>query len=480
MESRKEKAAVALMTVASRLLGLVRSMLCAFLFGTGAQADLLNYTFGVPNQARKCLEEGTGNIAVITRTGRVGRNVVVGNIILVHAFFLAGVLILGLPIALLVMRFSSFGEHLVRQGTWMLLLFFLFLFFYSLSSSLAGVLMAERRAVAANLLPLVQSVLSVVLLVVLQKRSGVLSFPVAMLLSSIAFLISASTVLFAVGKGIRPVLRPDRRFIGPYMSNLAVLVLSVLVSFPYFLSSTRHVGSTTFFSNAYLLVMLPYGFLLSYVNSFFLPSLSRLGGKERDKEIGKVFFLSSFFMIVVSCAFLSFGGEICIFLFSGGRYDVEDALVTSSFLTLMVPGAFFLMVFSILERLMFVDGEEKKVRTVLLCQLVFSYAVMLVSGSGMYAGALTYTFSNLCCLAACLAAYGGGRKVLASSFSKALAACLPELVFCVAYLVSGTNMYFVLGSKPATAAVCMTMYLIPLALSFGICLAMKKPRRTGP
>lgn len=476
MESKRKKVFVVLLTVVSRLLGLVRSMFCAFFFGTGAQADLLNYTFGIPNQARKCLEEGTGNIAVISRTGRVDRNIVVGNLIAIHAVFLAAVLILGLPLSRLVMCFSSFAEPLAARGTWMFFLFFLFLFFYSLSSSLAGVLTAERRVVVANLLPLVQSVLSVVLLVLLHERLGVLSFPVSMLVSSIAFLVSTVLFIVAAGKGIRPVLRFDRRFVGPYMSNLAVLVLSVLVSFPYFISSARHEDATTFFSNAYLLVMLPYGFLLSYFNSFPLPRLSRLETGCREKEMGKTFFHMSFFMVLISCAFLSFGDEICIFLFSGGRYGVEDALLTSGFLILMVPGAFFLMVFSIFERLMFLDGEEKKVKVVLLCQLVFSYAMMLVSGSGMHAGALTYTLSNLCCLVSCLVVYRRWRRVLSISFSKALLAGLPELLFLSAYAGSGTNMYFVLGSKIATAAACIALYLIPLLLSLAIILVMEKNR----
>lgn len=465
MENKRKKAFVAILTVASRLLGLARSLLCAFFFGTSANADLLNYTFGIPNQARKCLEEGTGNLSIISCCKRVGKEIVLGNIFSIHLFFLLFIIIFGLPLSYLVLSFSSFDSFLFSKGILMFFLFLIFLFFYSLSTSISGFLQAEGRAVCANVLPLIQSVLSVLFLYAFIKKLDVISFPLAMALSSIAFFLGTLLFLMTEKKRITPVFRLEGKFVKPYLSNLSVLALSVLISFPYFLSSSMHQKSTTFFSNAYMLIILPYGFLLALINSFSFPRLARLEGEKRKKELYSSFSFSIFFMLISSAAFFAFANEICQFLFAYGKYDTDDALMTARFLKIMIPGAFFLLLFSYFERLMFLEGKDGKVKCALILQLVFSYLMILFFKKSIYSGALIYSFSNLLCFLSVLLTYRNKDKVMSKAFFKAVLMALPEIIFSIIYRANGINMFDHFPSRFQVAPICILIYLLVFLLS---------------
>ncbi len=484
MENKKKKALVAILTVSSRLLGLLRSLSCAFFFGTSANADLLNYTFGIPNQARKCLEEGTGNLSIISCYKRVGREIVLGNIFSIHLFFLLFIIIFGIPLSYLVLAFSSFDSLLFSKGVLMFFIFLIFLFFYSLSTSISGFLQAEGRAVVANVLPLIQSVLSILFLYAFIKKLDVLSFPLAMTLSSIAFFLGTLLFLMTEKKRIKPIFRLEGKFVKPYLSNLSVLALSVLISFPYFLASSMHQRSTTLFSNAYMLIILPYGFLLALINSFSFPRLARLEGEKRKKELSSSFSLSVFFMLICSAAFFAFGNEICQFLFAYGKYDVKDALMTAKFLKIMIPGAFFLLLFSYFERLMFLDGKEGRVKAALAFQLVFSYLMIFFFKKSIFSGALIYSSSNFLCFLFVVLSYRNSDKVLLKAFFKAVLAALPEIVFSIIYHAEEINMFNYFSSRFLVAPICILIYLPLFLLSlliWKIFIAEKKsPAEAGP
>ena len=484
MENKGKKALVAIFTVASRLLGLVRSLSCAFFFGTSANADLLNYTFGIPNQARKCLEEGTGNLSIISCYKRVGKEIVLGNIFSIHLLFLLLIVVFGLPISYLALAFSSFDSLLFSKGVLMFFLFLIFLFFYSFATSISGFLQAEGRALEANLLPLVQSVLSVLFLLVFIKKLDVLSFPLAMVFSSIAFFSASLLCLKTRIQGLRPVLRLERKFVKTYLSNTSVLVLSVLISFPYFLASSMHQGSTTFFSNSYMLIILPYGFLLAMINTFSFPRLARLEGEKRNKELDSSFSLSVFFMIICSAAFFAFGNEICLFLFAYGKYGSDDALMTAKFLKIMVPGSFFLLLFSFFERLMFLDGKEGKVKAALFLQLVFSYLMIPVCKNSIFSGSLIFSSSNFLCFLLVILLYRSKENVMAKAFFKAVLAALPEIVFAMIYRAERINMFDHFSSRFIVACICMLIYFSLLLLSLIIwkifILEKKSPAEAGP
>lgn len=54
-----------LSTLASRLLGVVRTRVLAQVFGSGSTADVINFTFNIPNNFRKLFGEGAANSALI-------------------------------------------------------------------------------------------------------------------------------------------------------------------------------------------------------------------------------------------------------------------------------------------------------------------------------------------------------------------------------------------------------------------------------
>ena len=69
MEIRRKNFLIPLMLLLSHLLGLLRVILVSYKFGSTTDADLLSYSFSYPNQARKKIEEGTDNLALIRKLG---------------------------------------------------------------------------------------------------------------------------------------------------------------------------------------------------------------------------------------------------------------------------------------------------------------------------------------------------------------------------------------------------------------------------
>src|SRR5512143_1518511 len=107
---------IGLATMASRLLGLVREQVLAFLFGAGNEMDAFNVAFRVPNLFRDLFAEGAMSAAFVpTFTGRLtteGRdaawrlgNIVINALILVTLVLVTFGILLARPIV------SLFAEH---------------------------------------------------------------------------------------------------------------------------------------------------------------------------------------------------------------------------------------------------------------------------------------------------------------------------------------------------------------------------------
>ncbi|MGH8442181.1 MAG: murein biosynthesis integral membrane protein MurJ [Nevskiaceae bacterium] len=161
----KSTGVVSLMTLASRVLGLVRDVLLATLYGVSAATDVFFVTFRIPNLFRRLFAEGAfaqAFVPVLTEAKTVRTPEEVKALVDVVAGTLAGVLlivtalaVLGAPLVLLLFApgFADQPEKFAL-GVELLRWTFPYLLLISLTAFIAGVLNAYGRFALAALNPI--------------------------------------------------------------------------------------------------------------------------------------------------------------------------------------------------------------------------------------------------------------------------------------------------------------------------------------
>jgi putative peptidoglycan lipid II flippase len=161
----KSTGVVSLMTLASRVLGFVRDILMAALFGVSAATDVFFVAFRIPNLFRRLFAEGAfaqSFVPVLTEAKTIRTPEEVKALVDVVAGTLAGVLliitalaVLGAPLVLLVFA-PGFADDVAKfeQGVTLLRWTFPYLFFISLTAFLGGILNAYGKFAMAAVNPI--------------------------------------------------------------------------------------------------------------------------------------------------------------------------------------------------------------------------------------------------------------------------------------------------------------------------------------
>ena len=322
MENDRRKLLVPLALVFSHLLGLVRVLLISYVFGSSRSADLISFTFSYPNQARKKIEEGTGNLALIRELGEERRSGSVSLFILLfHLAALIVVLLASKPLSAFLFHFTSFSENDVGLGGNLLLSFLIFLVLFSYSSNLNAYLQINRRKEISALLSALPSLFSIIMLYAFKEEKGIYAFPIGLIAGGGVYLIASLIYAVKCGMRIDFTFSFDRPFMRSYFISFFLVLISVIEIIPLFLSSASVEKGSIYFSNAYSILILPYTFLVELFTIAIYPELSVSGREERKERSLEALYTLSYISFAVFILIASFSNEISVFLFERGRYD---------------------------------------------------------------------------------------------------------------------------------------------------------------
>ena len=239
MENRRKNFLIPLMLLLSHLLGLLRVILVSYKFGSTTDADLLSYSFSYPNQARKKIEEGTDNLALIRKLGAERNSESVSFFILLfHFAALILLCMLSFPISNLLFRFSSFTKEAVEKGSYLILTFLCFLVLFSYGSNLNAYLQISGKKLSSTVLSSVPSFFSIVFLILFSDGIGVYSFSLGLLTGGIAYFVISFIYALKCGMRIKFTLDFDVSFTKSYLVSVFLILLSVVEILPLFLSSS--------------------------------------------------------------------------------------------------------------------------------------------------------------------------------------------------------------------------------------------------
>lgn len=451
---------VSLATLLSRLLGFVRDIAIAWLFGAGMLADAFFVAFRIPSTLRELLGEGALSAAFIptfTRTAtREGRDAawdlasaVMGTLVVV----LAGVTLLGVLLAPAIVRLLAPGFAEVPGKldltVQLLRVMFPYIFLVGLAALFMAILNSLGHFLAPALSPTMLNIamIAAALVVAPGASNPVLPLGIAVLVGGAGQLLIQ--VPAAVARGWRPRLRVAprdprvwqiARLMAPGVAGLAITQVNVFVG--TLLASFLAQGSVAALTYAFRLVQFPIGVIGVAIATGALPVMAASMAKDAVGEMKGALQgslrLAFFLALPAIVGLIVFRVPILHVLFERGAFTRPVTLLTAEILVGYSLGLTFYIGNRILTPAFYAMHDTRTpVTTGMLAVAVNIVASVLLMGrfgaTGLALATAVASASNFLLLFTRLrgrVGLLGGRRLLLAAARVALA-CAPMAVWGV-------------------------------------------------
>jgi putative peptidoglycan lipid II flippase len=360
----KSAGVIGLATMTSRVLGLVRDTVMAYLFGAGGQMDAYNVAFRFPNLVRDLFAEGAMSAAFVPtftrklsaegreQAWRLGSLVITALVLVTAGLAMAGMLGAG-PIA---RAFAgSYAEipgklELTAQLTRVM---FPFLPLVAVAAAFMGMLNALHRFFVPALSPAlfnVGSIVSTVALVPVMPMVGlppIMAPAIGVLVGGVGQVAAQWPLLRKEGFRFRPVvdfsdpgLREILTLMGPGVLGLAAVQINVLVNTS--LATRAGDGPASWLNYAFRLMYLPIGLFGVSIATAALPALSRQAADEDRAQMRRTIAHGLRLMLMLNVpatvGLVALASPIVALIFERGRFDAVDTAATAAALACYAPG----------------------------------------------------------------------------------------------------------------------------------------------
>lgn len=390
-----------LFTLISRILGIVRVSLLSSIFGASAAADVINFTFNIPNNLRKMLAEGalsSAFIPVLSKTlsedeGSSGPRAenLVSQLLYIQFFLFVGLTALvwtfSEPIIVFLSDFEDVSK--IESSARMLRYFMIYLLFISQTAVLQAALNCKDSFLIPAAAPLCFSVSVITSLILFGRTYGTAAFTFGVVIGGILQFLVVLPSFFKRGYTFSNRLSEDKSDISsvgrhwlPVLLTSGIAIVSQQAA--YFFASAMEEGSITSFTNAIIFWQLPYGLFFNSTVTVYFPKMSRSFHDGDHQSLRED--LSSglkrilIFLIPSTVILMILSEEFTAAILFRGAYTLEDTLVTAACVKMFALGLICIAVYNYLVRFCYaVDRFKQTVISsviVLLIDIGFSiYAV---------------------------------------------------------------------------------------------------------
>ncbi|MDR2070295.1 MAG: murein biosynthesis integral membrane protein MurJ [Treponema sp.] len=510
---------LSLLTLGSRILGLVREMAKASLLGTSALSDAFSVAFMIPNLFRRLFAEGSISVAFIPTfkeylleddPGAIKE--FLSCIFTFLSFFVSLAVALGILIAPLVVPFFGMAEF--DETVLLTRLMFPFLAFISLAALFQGILNSVHIFAPSGLAPIVLNLITILCAYGLSPFTKNPARAMAWGILIGGFLEAAIQFPFVWKKGFRffftglkraagnPGTRKVLRLVGPTIIGMAAYQLNDLVSTA--LAGNAGEGVVSSLQYSLRLQELILGVFAVSLGTVLLPDLAedaKTGqwARYNDRLVTAIDIIA---LITVPITFFALAqGEVLIrLLFRSRSFDETSVALTYSAFRCHMPGLFFIAVNRILAPAFYAQSDSRSPTLAGILSFAVNMALAAVlAGPFQGAGiALALTLASGVNTALLLAFLGRNPRIAVGKALKSalvytlklalfsVIAVLP-VVFLKTALVSrlaGKGRFIAYGVPFAvTALVFAALGILLLALSrdrqFLALAGMLRKRRTG-
>jgi len=480
---------ISLGTLSSRILGLIREMMMAWVFGTSRVGSAFVVAFTIPNLFRRLFGEGALSAAFIPRYIRVKkesgeiegwrltRNVISLLILILGSISFGGMLLCTFALRLLELP-TQIQEVLLS-----LRILLPYMIWICLAAITMGVLNTHRKYGVPAFAPCILNLLWIFALWAVQLKPGLDSEEKVVW---ICWTILAAGVLqFLVQvpplrklgyhrdgpiEPFAPEVKQVLRLMGPAALGAAIVQINVLTDRILALWVADYGPLALSYSER--LIYLPLGLFATALGTILLPEFSKLAHDKNRVELGNMVDRSMrvlmFVMIPATVGLAGLAGPIVRLVFERGQFDAESTLFTARALACYAPG---LMVFSaakVFVPLYYAHGDTRtpvkigalSVLANLCLNLLFIY--ILPEGwkhAGLALGTVLASFMQV----GLLAKMAGTRfaniawKPMWRSWARQSLCCIP-MYFAARQVLSWTTEWAVWISVPMAIGTAVVLY----------------------
>jgi putative peptidoglycan lipid II flippase len=355
-------------TLISRLLGFVRQAVLAKYIGGGTNADILNFTFNIPNNLRKLMAEGalsSAFVPVLSREivhhGDSDRpKKLVQNILALQFVIIIPLTVLAIIFAKPFMALISDYQGQELETAASLFRFFInYLFLISISAVLMGTLNSNSSFFIPAITPVLFSVFVISSIIFLHKSLGLYSMVVGVLAGGVA------QVLFQIPKFIRLKysIVPSFKEKNPEFKTVLINWVPILIASSIFsvmqiiagsFATTLDEGSVTALTNSLVFFQLPLGIFSIAITTVMFPKMSRQAARDDIEGVKDSVMrgLNMMLMLLVPSMviLILFGRDMITAAFVRGLYSEDHAKAAALVLIYYAAGLFSVGAFNFLNR----------------------------------------------------------------------------------------------------------------------------------
>ncbi len=392
---------VALSTLCSRILGLVRDVLMAAYFGAGRTADVFFVSFMIPNLFRRLVAEGALTISFIpvyTETlineGDDEALSLAQKTLTIQAFFVGLIITAGMIFSPELMELffgRSDTAEVFSLSVNLTRFMFPYLFFASFVAFSLGYLNSRGHFFAPAFAPVLLNVGMITGITVFSRffdepvygvAAGVLAGGVMQLILQLPYMVRHGFKMRVSLDFNHPGIRKIFRMLTPALFGIAVYQINILVN--NMLATMLPEGSVSYIYYTNRLTELVLGVFIVSIGSVVLPEMSRLTAVD-DSGRFKTLFADSissalFLAVPASAALIAAGLEVISVMFMRGKFTFADAGLTYYSLIFASVGIVFVSVLRIATPAFYSMKDTKtpviSAAVALVINVTFGYILM--------------------------------------------------------------------------------------------------------
>ncbi len=395
---------IAVATMASRVLGLVRDQLLAYLFGAADAMDAFRIAFRLPNVLRDLFAEGAMSAALVptfTRalaqdgTGRVWR--LASTLINILVIISGVVVFLGIIFAAELVELYAAGFRQVPGKLELTIrltrIMFPFLTLLTVASVLMAMLNALHRFFIPALSPAMFNVATIVCAVVVMlvgSRLGIepiVAIAVGTLLGGVGQIALQWPEARREGFRYRPLLdlhdpwlREVGRLLIPGVAGLAALQINLLVN--SWLATGLGTGAVSWLDYAFRVMYMPIGLFGVSIATAALPGISNYAAGTDDagvrRDVSTALRMMLMLNIPAAAGLVALATPIVALIFERGRFTAVDTAATAAALACYAPGLVGYSVVKLVSPAFYAIGNSRVPVTASAISVGFNIVVSLI------------------------------------------------------------------------------------------------------
>ncbi len=341
---------VAASTLASRVLGFIRDMLMAAVFGASGATDAFFVAFRIPNMLRRFVAEGTLTISfipvyteVLMNDGEKEAGDLASRALTLQMLVIAALIYLGIifsPEIIGVIGYGFRGSESFGLAVDLNRVMFPYLFFVGFVAFSMGILNSHGYFFAPAFSPVLLNVGMISGILVFSRffdeplygvSAGVLFGGLFQLILQIPYLVKSGFRLKVSINFSHPQLKKIYRLLAPAFFANGIIQINILIG--TVMASTLDSGSISYLYYADRLTEIVLGVFIISIGNVILPEMSRLTASdnmERFRELYTRSLKSALYLAVpASLALMTIGFPIISVLFMRGEFAHTEAKLTA-------------------------------------------------------------------------------------------------------------------------------------------------------